>query len=166
MSRVLQYVAESSWTAEQALAWARTKKRWPARRFRVEGSHAGNSRLLPKKLAVATRSKYGGVLVELIPLPTIAGEPKKTLNQSRVDGMPACPRCGAAVGWPCRAKPRPIPGLVTARHPTPCPPHRERVKAQAVAEAQAVMDRAALAEKAAKPKKPRKPRAKKEVAGG
>jgi hypothetical protein len=159
MSRALQYVAESTWTAEEAMAWARSKKNWPTRRFRVEGSYAGNSRLLPKKLAERTREKYGGKLVEVIPLPTISGEPKKTLNQSRVADMPACPKCGAGVGWACKAKLRHNGAPLK-----PCPPHKARVKAQADAWAKA-LDASAAALKAAT-KKERKPRAKRKVADG
>lgn len=101
-SRQLQ---ESTWTKEEALAWARkvraSGRSWPGWRFRVEGSRAGNSRLLGKKAAEQTQAKYGGVLVEVIPTPTAAGEPKRTVNQSLADELGACPSCQAPARHPC-----------------------------------------------------------------
>lgn len=69
--RAARYVVESTWTAEEALAWAReqyaAKGRWPSRRFRVDGAMGGSSRLLGPLAAARTRRTYGGWLVELIP---------------------------------------------------------------------------------------------------
>lgn len=135
MSREMDWLAESGWTAEQALAWAKSKEHWPTRRWRVEGSRAGNSRLLHKKTADHTRLKYGGSVVELIPAPPPPNYADSDLYPAVHKG--ACPRCKAPIGAPCftdKKKPR--------------RPHSAR-------------DELLLPPAPPKEKKPRKPRAKK-----
>lgn len=100
-----RHLAESTWTKEEALAWARKVKAsgrsWPGRRFRVDNSRAGTSRLLGRKAAEKTQAKYGGRLVEMIPTPTAAGEPKHTVNQALAESLGPCPSCQAKPRHPC-----------------------------------------------------------------
>lgn len=57
---------EATMTKEQALEWARKQIEWPARRFRVEGTKAGPSRLVHRDTAQKIVHQYGGKMVELI----------------------------------------------------------------------------------------------------
>ena len=70
MASTLQDIREAQFTKDEALAWAedyyRERKNWPRRRWRVEGSAAGNSRLLTEKQALRTKKVHGGEVVELI----------------------------------------------------------------------------------------------------
>jgi hypothetical protein len=88
------------WDAKKALAWARSKKHWPKRRWRLEGSRAGNSRLLRETQAINMKSLYGGTIVELIP----AGKGgRKTRFEVAAEDMPRCPYCKQRKNRPCKA---------------------------------------------------------------
>ena len=71
---------------------------WPAmrRRFRVEGSRAGNSRLVTQTTAKRYKGEYGGKIVEVVPLVSLAERQAKDL--------PGCEFCKAAAGEPCKSK--------------------------------------------------------------
>ena len=76
-----------TWTARTATTWAKSLRSWPKRRFRVEGSSAGNSRLLDEYRAQRTKDMYGGEIVELIPS----------------SGMRRCGYCRAKRHAPCQS---------------------------------------------------------------
>ncbi len=61
---------EAQLDREQAVIWAENYYRkhgaWPLRRWRVEGSRVGNSRLLTEKEADRTSEQYGGQTILLI----------------------------------------------------------------------------------------------------
>ena len=68
---------------------------WPMRkRWRVEGSAGGNSRMLMKHTANRAANRYGGRVVEVIPFTPI--------QERQAANMPACPRCKAKAGKPCK----------------------------------------------------------------
>jgi hypothetical protein len=99
---------ETSMTREEAIAQPHKKlantNKWPSRRFRVEGSRAGNSYLLTKKRAESMQRQMGGVVVELIhERPKEAKAPRVSKNEERAIGMLACPRCSAEADKPCRS---------------------------------------------------------------
>jgi hypothetical protein len=62
---------ESRWSHDDCMNWAESvyaeTRRWPVRRYRVEGTPAGNSSLMPEPQARRTQRKYGGRVVEVIP---------------------------------------------------------------------------------------------------
>lgn len=62
---------ESTMDKEQALKWAvaqyRDTGRWPVRRFRVEGTACGNSKLLTEAAAQEAKAKFGGEIVCMMP---------------------------------------------------------------------------------------------------
>ncbi len=66
-----QALREMNWTDTEAIAWAekyyRKYRQWPTRRWRLEGTPGGNSRLLTYRVALKQKAKYGGSLCELIP---------------------------------------------------------------------------------------------------
>lgn len=99
-SRLLRAMAESVWTAEEAIAWAEGLSRWTTRRYRLEGSRAGNSRLVTLWHVKALKAEYGGEIVELIPP---KGPPALSANQERAVGLDACPHCGVEPNDPCVA---------------------------------------------------------------
>ena len=63
------------------------------RRFRVEGTRAGNSYLLTKTSAIETRARHGGKIAEVIPF--------TSLPERQAATLPACPRCKVEKGKPC-----------------------------------------------------------------
>jgi len=71
-----------------------------ARKFRLEGTPVGNSRLLYLATAFRLQAKYGGEVVnyrrraELPPLEQAA----------RDADLPLCSLCGAERGWACRPR--------------------------------------------------------------
>ena len=69
-AKQLQSIAESQFTEDEALAWAeqyyRERGSWPRRRWRVEGSQAGNSHLMTEKKARRVAAKHGGDVNQLI----------------------------------------------------------------------------------------------------
>lgn len=65
------------------------------RRFRVEGSPIGNSRLLRRHDAVAAATTHGGDVVEVIPSTSAAVR--------HAMPMPACPVCEVEAGKPCKS---------------------------------------------------------------
>jgi len=84
---------ESQWTTKQAVAWARGLRHWPSRRFRVEKSRAGNSRLISARLADEMKGRYGGEIIEMIE--------HVALELGR--DMRKCKQCDAKAGAPCVA---------------------------------------------------------------
>ena len=84
--------------------------RWPVRRFRVEGTWSGNSRLLCKLSAQRTLGMYGGTLVELIPSRTQYRTDRGITRLSKHDRdadlleLKACPKCNAMAGRACVEK--------------------------------------------------------------
>lgn len=135
--RVDQATLEATWTKEDATAWAQDRYTrtgsWPRRRWRVEGSPAGSSRLVPLKLAEKTQARYGGHIVELIGPPPPA-PPRVSKNTDRALGLPPCPICFAKDGEACtKVKRGAVPGAKDAKGKT-CPPHKARFeKARAAA---------------------------------
>lgn len=75
-------IVESTMTPEQVLAMFGERWKLPARRFRVEGSSAGVSRLVSKTTAQSTQKQW-------------------SLKAAK---MPACIRCGAEAGKGCTKK--------------------------------------------------------------
>ena len=65
------------------------------RRFQVEGTAIGNSRLLRRCDAVASQSAHGGAIVEVLPLLSAAVR--------HATPMPACPVCEVEAGKPCKS---------------------------------------------------------------
>jgi hypothetical protein len=91
----MTHLEQSAATHKQLVA--KYANKWPNRkRWRVEGSRGGNSRLLMHHTAQAARAKYGGAVVEVIPF--------KPLAERQAAGMPTCPRCKAEAGKPCTSK--------------------------------------------------------------
>ena len=101
MSRIIQATLEAVWDRTEAVRWARTLNRWPARRFRIEKSRCGSSRLVSAEKAHRLQKRYGGVVVEVIPPPVR----KRFPNQFDALGalMDTCPHCGVEEGLACRA---------------------------------------------------------------
>lgn len=90
---------ESMWTAEEATAWDAGLKRPTTRRYRLEGSRAGNSRLVSLKSAEKLKAEFGGEVVELIP-PRSTRPRIKRLDWAAT-GFDWCPVCGAAENTAC-----------------------------------------------------------------
>lgn len=90
------------WDAAAALKWARGLKNWPRRRFRLEESRAGNSKLLLEKVAKTMQASYGGKVVELIP-PGRDPNAKQTVYEVAAEDMPKCPHCRESKSKPCRS---------------------------------------------------------------
>lgn len=62
-------IAESKMTHKQALAWARERtwlNGWPTRRYRLEASAAGNSRLITETEAETLQARHGGKVVQVV----------------------------------------------------------------------------------------------------
>jgi hypothetical protein len=69
-----------------------------ARKFRVEGTPVGNSRLLCLPTAERLQAKHGGEIVNYRPRPELP-----PLEQAAKEAsLPPCPLCGAAPGTACR----------------------------------------------------------------
>jgi hypothetical protein len=121
----------------QALRRYADSKRWTGRRFRVEGTGAGNSFLMGKKRAEATQRKYGGRVVDAIGI-----KPKGTSKrEEQAAALPACPTCGAAAGLPCvRRSPTRVTvavGSVKVTVAKNVAPHKKRIAAHEGAKADA-----------------------------
>lgn len=101
MSRLTQATAEATWTREQATQWARGLSRWPRRRFRLEQSRAGSSRLVIHGLAERLQKQYGGEIVEVIPAPV--RRERITRYEEEALHLAECSWCGAAAGAACKA---------------------------------------------------------------
>ncbi len=70
------------------------------RKFRLEGTPAGNSRLLYLATTFSLRARFGGRVVNYRPRPELP-----PLEQAAKDGeLPPCPLCGAPAGWACRPR--------------------------------------------------------------
>lgn len=76
--------------ARHANAYPITRRRW-----RVEGTRAGNSRLLTHTSAINCCVAYGGKVVNVIPFTPLA--------ERQAAKLPDCPRCHAANGKPCKS---------------------------------------------------------------
>ena len=63
-------MVEAALTADTAIDWAEAyyleHHVWPPRRWRVEGSIAGTSRLLTRRAAEQQQERYGGEVVQLV----------------------------------------------------------------------------------------------------
>ncbi len=90
---------ERAWeaTATHAQLKAKHEGRSPVvrRRFRVEGTQLGNSRLLTRPKAMDTRTCYGGRIVEVIIF--------RPLYERQAAKLKACPHCEVAAGKPCKS---------------------------------------------------------------
>lgn len=64
----------------------------PWRRWRVEGSSAGTSKIMGKATAERVASKYGGTVVDL--KPPVVKAPKHSERP--------CPKCNAKIGKACK----------------------------------------------------------------
>jgi hypothetical protein len=102
---------ESQWTKAEAIRWSESLKSRTSRRFRLEKSRAGNSRLVSAWKAGELKSKYGGEVVELIPRPPPRMSPKRKAALK----LGPCPKCNASAKEPCK---RPSGDI--------CYPHRKR----------------------------------------
>lgn len=72
-----------------------------SRRWRLEGSRAGNSGLVGWRRATKLLGLYGGRIAERVPLPP----PSPTHgDRARADDLPPCPRCLAEQRQPCRSR--------------------------------------------------------------
>lgn len=76
--------------AKHASKFPITRKRW-----RLEGTRAGNSRLLMLETANLSRARYGGKVVEVIPFTPLA------VRQAAK--LPECPHCKAEKAKPCKS---------------------------------------------------------------
>ena len=85
---------ESRATHEEILKMAEDKWIFPRRRWRVEGTHVGNSYLLTLPKAQAAQARYGGSIIQVIPWIPI--------EIRRAKGMPVCPHCDAKKSEPCQ----------------------------------------------------------------
>lgn len=66
------------------------------RRWRIEGTRVGHSRLLTHEKAKETRARYGGRAHQIIPFTPLA--------ERQAAKLKACPHCGAYAGKPCKSK--------------------------------------------------------------
>jgi hypothetical protein len=87
--------AEALATPEQCRDLARETG---ARKFRVEGTPVGNSRLLCLPTAKRVQTKLGGKIVNYRPRPELP----PLERAAKEAGLPPCPLCGAAPGTACR----------------------------------------------------------------
>lgn len=93
-------ILETTLTPAALLARAIKRGRLPSRRYRVEDSSVGPSRILSSIQADLAQARYGGRKVELITAAMF-------LTAEAADRQwPPCPRkaCGAPPGAPCRNK--------------------------------------------------------------
>jgi len=97
-NRHTQAVRESQYTPQEALELAVLSGAKFRRRFRVEGSAAGTSRLVTKSSAKRLRKRYGGQIVELVP----DLWHKSPANVLRANGLPYCPTCRVEPDEACR----------------------------------------------------------------
>lgn len=77
--------------AEYANKYPITRRRW-----RVEGTRVGHSRLLTHEKAQLTCARYGGRVVQIVPFTPLAE--RQALN------LKACPLCKAKASKPCKSK--------------------------------------------------------------
>jgi hypothetical protein len=93
-------ILETSCGPEQMLVKAVAKGKFPARRFRVEGSAYGSSHLLNANKALRTCARYGGQIVEVVTKAMFLTAQAKELK------LPTCVRksCAARTGEPCKNK--------------------------------------------------------------
>lgn len=87
------------WDGDAAMQWASEQRTWPTRRYRVEGSRAGNSRLVTFGTAVNLQKAYGGEIVELIEKRGTKEDTKRC--DSRHLELGDCPVCFRPAGQPC-----------------------------------------------------------------
>jgi hypothetical protein len=105
-SRAMQ---ESMMTKDEVQAWANetlaTTGRWPGRRWRVEGSRGGTSRLVTNAKAKVLVAQHGGVIVEMVGKRPKDTKPRISKNADRAIGMVKCPlvKCGAEEDQVCRS---------------------------------------------------------------
>lgn len=66
------------------------------RRYRLEGTAAGNSRMVTKALAERLRIRYGGGIVQIFEM--------RPLVERQALGLIVCPVCEATAGEPCVSK--------------------------------------------------------------
>ena len=94
--RILETTVSTAELLEKFLA----RGKFLSRRFRVEGSVVGASRLLNLRRAEESQAKYGGQVVELVTKNAFL------TAQAARDHLPSCRRtsCGAKAGEPCRGK--------------------------------------------------------------
>ena len=83
--RAIRDTFESLWTERVALDWARDQGAWPVRRFRLERSRVGNSRLLRKVDADRLRGRYGGQVVEVIHHAKVERRLQRKLEELRAE---------------------------------------------------------------------------------
>jgi hypothetical protein len=100
--------AEAAATHDKLAAILLAKSKFPAKRFRVDKSKAGNSQLLNDSGAQSTQRQYGGSIVELI-----SKAQWLTAKAKEYDYRPCkVPDCNAPQGQPCRDR-------AGVRHPHP-----------------------------------------------
>jgi len=87
--------AEANATREALAKRLLERRIFPSKRFRVDGSRAGNSQLLKADDAALSRGRYGGTIVEIITLAQFLTE--------KATGLPPCREatCSADADRPC-----------------------------------------------------------------
>lgn len=127
---------EATISAADAIEWAKGQReggaRWPRRRWRVEGTSAGNSKLLTEERAIKVQRRTGGKVVLVIPTPTELGLAPMTANQALAVGLPTCSVCQREAGEPCRTPKgksrKPHSDRIEASKPPPVPlPPRQAI---------------------------------------
>lgn len=93
---------EASATPDECREMAKETK---SRKYRLEGSAGGNSRLVGKTTALRLRMKYGGEIVNYRPAPLA---PPLELDAAARE-LPPCPVCGVGEKMACREG-RPLEG--------------------------------------------------------
>ena len=86
---------EAALQVDEAREHARSIGRW--RRWRLEGTAAGNSRFVGRATAERLQRRYGGKVVHYQPP---RREPKV---EAAARELGECPRCKASPGQPCRS---------------------------------------------------------------
>lgn len=102
MNDLKSHLEDYSAAAQEAVMEAEEVRRYAssgrvgARKYRLEGSVAGNSKLVYKRTAEKLRAMYGGTIVNMRPR-----QPSKYIEAARELGP--CPRCKMPAGVACRA---------------------------------------------------------------
>ena len=113
---------ESTFSRAQVLKYAQIVGPSFKARWRLEGSAAGNSKLVTLAAARKLQDRYGGTIVEMLP----PGWIKTRVDVQRAAGLPYCPMCRVDPDAACRDR------LGNLR-----PPHDARI---ALANVQAMTD--------------------------
>lgn len=111
---------EASATPDECREMAKTTK---GRKYRLEGSAGGNSRLVGYETAIRLRQIYGGEIVNYRPAPLA---PPLELDAAARE-LPPCPVCGVGERMACREGPR-LPGMLLRDRRKRRKPHAARLR--------------------------------------